>query len=140
MAPTVTNWPESGQDNNAADFTTAFSEMLGDFIASGFAPTDGGGLTLTVASGVGYCAGKRHSATGPNSVTMGKSATNYVFYDPATEDFHVDTDNSKPTNALKIAKVVCDASAITTITDNRVLVSNGLLMPKYSIIMWGEQL
>jgi len=50
---------------------------------------------------------------------MNASNTNYVFYDPTTEDFHLDTDNSAPANSVAIATVVTSGTDITSVTDTR---------------------
>jgi len=122
MAPSVTKFPISGGNNTAATWNSLVYEVANnkDFIASGLTPTDGGGLNLSVAAGVSFCAGVRHDV-GSGTAVLGKSTTNYVFYDPTTLDYHVDTDNTKPTNAVWIATVTTDASAITAIYDRRVL-------------------
>jgi len=119
MAPSVSKFPISGGNNTAATWNSVIEEiLLVDFTASGLTPTDGGLLVLNVAAGVAYCAGVRHNI-GSGTATMGKSTTNYVFYDPATLDYHVDTDNTAPANSVKIATVVCGATTITSILDTR---------------------
>jgi len=122
MAPTVERYPIADQTNKAADWHDTNYRLSEDYIASGFAPTDSGGLVVSIANGVAYCNGVRHSLTGGGfSLTMTDDATNYIFYDPTTLDFHVDTNDSRPTNGVRIAVVVTVAADITTLTDVREL-------------------
>jgi len=117
MAPSVTKFPVANEAVAAATWQSVINEMGGNFVSSGLAPSDGGGLTLNISDGVVFCGGIKHELTGgPFANTMTNATTNYVFFDPATQDFHIDTDNSRPTNAVRIATVTTAGSDITNPT------------------------
>jgi len=130
--PTVSQYPVAGGTNTAANFKTMVSEHGGNFVASGMTSTNGGGLTLSIATGVVYIAGLRYNL-GASSATMTDGKTNYVFFDAATDDYHVDQDNSAPTNSVRLATVVASGGAITTITDRR---SSYYIVPSGTIMIW----
>ncbi len=119
MAPSVTKFPLSGGANSAASWNTMLKEVENNFVYSGLTPSAGAGFTLNIAAGVAHVAGVRHDI-GSGTATMNASQTNYVFYDADTLDYHVDTDNTAPTNSVKIATVTTDGSAITVVTDTRI--------------------
>lgn len=129
MAPTInSSFPVSGGNNTAATWNSTLLETSGNFISSGFTPTAGATVTLNIAAGVAFCGGVRYDV-GASTAIMGKSTTNYVFFDPATLDYHIDTDNTSPTNSVRIATVVCDGTGITTITDTRQFVAGCVTVP-----------
>jgi len=125
--PSYVKFPISGGTNSAADWNSTILETNGNYIASGMTPTDGGGLVLNVASGVAYCAGIRFNL-GAGTGTLAASNTNYVFYDPATLDYSINTTGTQPTNSVRIATVVTGVATITTITDKRQFKSGSIVL------------
>lgn len=98
-----------------------------NWVPSGLAPSNGGGLTLTVAAGFAILDGAIGDRDVSTNLTMVASTTNFVFgyADDSLNDgvlyWHVDQDDTPPTAGpwVRIAEVTTGASSITTITDKR---------------------
>jgi len=118
---TVSSFPISGGNNNAALWNSTLNEISSNFTASGLVASNGGALVLNIASGVAHCGGVR-KVIDASTANMTNNTTNYVRFDPATDDYHVDTDDTAPTNSVVIARVVTSGGTISSITDMRVMV------------------
>jgi hypothetical protein len=105
-----------------SDFATFHRERLSDFVYSGFASSDGGGLNLTVAAGTAYISGWRISHSEASTVLLADNKTNEVWLD---KDGVFYAQDSQPSESIQIAEVVTSAGAITLITDKRPLTELG---------------
>ncbi len=106
------------------------SGNLKNWIPSGFTPTDGGGLNLSVAAGRAYLAGATADRNVSTLLALTDASTNHVwvYIDDGLDDgvvyFLVNTTGVAPTQGPyhKLATVTTAGGGITLITDLRLLI------------------
>lgn len=96
---------------------------VGDYIQSGFVPSDGGDLNVSVSAGVALMQGLRVSTTDALTGALSASTTNHVFLtvDETVGDdviLSINTTGTAPSGkpSLKLCQIVTGASSITSIT------------------------
>lgn len=113
-------------ENQWAHITAAFTQN--NYSLSGLTvPGTSGSLSINVAAGTAYLAGRWVSIPGTTSVTATASLTNYVFLKLSRDGsnlatgavFEVNTTNVAPADSTPIATLVASGSAITSTTDVR---------------------
>lgn len=113
-------------DATVLPLAATFGDMWGDFVVNGFLPGTSATLTTPAFSGAAYAIGQRVSATNA-TVTVAASQDTYLDVDN-TGALHlsgVANGGAAPAvyaNSIRLAKIVSDATAITSVTDMRTLV------------------
>jgi len=87
-------------------------------VGPGYWPTAGAGLSLDLAAGTAFCNTSPVDYAG-GTLAMAVSQTNYVYLDPAASCAPASNSTGFSIGQIPIAKVVTDASAISSITDLR---------------------
>jgi hypothetical protein len=89
-------------------------------VGPGYWPTKGTGLTLNIAAGTSYCGNPPVMVTyAGGTLSLTASQTNYVYLNPAASCVPAFNTTGFAVGQIPLAKVVTDASAITSITDAR---------------------
>jgi hypothetical protein len=87
-------------------------------VGPGYWPTAGAGLTLNLSAGTAFCNAATVNYAG-GTLTLAANQTNYVYLDPAASCAPASNITGFSIGQIPIAKVVTDASAISSITDLR---------------------
>src|SRR5271168_3188322 len=112
------------QPQTQTDPTFAVNAQFVNGVAPGYAPTAGSGLTLNLGSGAAFCAGGVVTYTA-GTKTLTASTTSYVYLDPSASCAPAVNTTGFTTSLIPIATVVTGSSTITTITDDRLLPTQG---------------
>lgn len=87
-------------------------------ISPGYWPTVGSGLTLELSSGTSFCGGSIVTYAG-GTLSLAASSTNYVYLDTSSSCAPAYNTTGFSASIIPIATVDTNASAITSITDDR---------------------
>lgn len=125
----------SPQNENWKDYETSMEHFHGNRIISGFAASDGGGLTIDVAAGEAFISGTNLTvgSTTTDAVTMPQSVTRWLWLKASrtyTDSGGVITDtvptfeltaaSGTPTgDGILLAEIVSGVATITSVTDKR---------------------
>ncbi len=114
--------PQTSDVSNTQPIYSANSKYV-QGVGPGYWPTAGSGLTLNLTAGTVWCQGTvRTYAAG--TLMMTNSTTNYVYLDPASNCVPAVSTSSFSATQVPIAVVVAAGGVITSITDDRALISN----------------
>jgi hypothetical protein len=113
-------WIDNTTVLSEANLTKFFKAMLSQsFVVEGFTQSYTG-LTLTVAAGKAIIAGYWVEYDTSNNFTLVDNSTNYLFLGKDGL-FHLDQDNTPPSDSIKICTATTSGGAVTTLTDKRPL-------------------
>jgi hypothetical protein len=116
-------------DRGTEPSLSAWSDILtlDNFVLSGYVLTNGGGLTLQVASGEAWIDGRRCSSPITTNHALTASVTNYVYLQIVldvngyTTELRINSNSTgtPPANSVFLGTVLTDGVSILTITDFR---------------------
>jgi hypothetical protein len=112
----VTAFCQQPQTSTAPVFAANAKYVQG--VGPGYWPTAGAALTLNLAAGTAFCNAAPVEYAG-GTLAMAASQTNYIYLDPAASCAPASNTTGFSIGHIPIAKVVTDASAITSVTDLR---------------------
>ena len=114
----VTAFAQQPQTSNAPVFTANAKYVQG--VGPGYWSTAGAGLALNLAAGTAFCGHPPELVTyAGGTLTLPASATNYVFLDPAANCAPASNTTGFSAGHIPLAKVVTDASSITSVIEAR---------------------
>ena len=95
-------------------------------VGPGYWPTKGTGLVLNLAAGTAFCSGTVYTYSG-GTLTMTASTTNYVYLDPSASCVPSVNTTGFTSSMVPVAAVITGSSAITTVSDDRTMFTQGVL-------------